>query len=190
MDTRTRANFVARHIPGAVHLVADDQLSNRIGLALPSGVPIILQLDDPAEYPSIFYALARVGYDNVLGYLAENLDMWETYGLPTMSGDVKDIDSHELDAMLHSDTPPFVLDVREPWEFRNGHIPGAKLIPLSELQSRFTELDPEQPVAVVCHTGNRSQTAGAILAQKGFKKVYNLREGTASWQYQGLPLER
>ena len=85
---------------------------------------------------------------------------------------------------------PVVLDVREPWEFRQGHVPGAVLIPLGQLAHKVEELDPDRPVAVICATGNRSQSAAALLGQKNFKKVYNVATGTSGWARQGLPLER
>jgi rhodanese-related sulfurtransferase len=83
-----------------------------------------------------------------------------------------------------------VVDVREPWEFKQGHVPGAILIPLGQLSSRLGELDPETPVAVICQSGSRSQSAAALLGQKGFKTVYNVSGGTSAWQYSGLALER
>lgn len=64
-----------------------------------------------------------------------------------------------------------------------------EFIPLGQLQARFAELDPEVPVAVICQSGNRSQTAAALLAQKGFKQVFNVREGTAGWRRRGFPVE-
>jgi rhodanese-related sulfurtransferase len=83
-----------------------------------------------------------------------------------------------------------VVDVREPWEYKQGHVPGAILIPLGQLSSRLGELDPEKPVAVICASGSRSQSAAAVLGQKGFKTVYNVSGGTSAWMYSGLPLER
>jgi len=53
-----------------------------------------------------------------------------------------------------------------------------------------SELDPEKPVAVICASGNRSQSAAALLGQKGFKTVYNVSGGTGAWMYSGLELER
>ncbi len=82
-----------------------------------------------------------------------------------------------------------VVDVREPWEYRQGHVPGAILIPLGQLSSRVNELDPERPVAVICASGNRSQSAAALLGQKGFKTIYNVSGGTGAWMYSGLELE-
>ena len=190
LDTRSKQEFVQSHIPGSVHLEADQQLSNRIGFVFPPDVPIILLLSDPANYDDVVYSLARVGYDNVVGYLAEGLDVWEKMGLPITSGDIKDIEPLELnDLMINGNgSRPVVVDVREPWEYQQGHVPGALLMPLGKLSGLLEELDVEKPVAVICATGNRSQSASALLGQKGFKTIYNVLGGTTQWAHSGLEL--
>lgn len=192
LDTRSKAEYVQAHVPGSVHLEANDQLSNRIGFVYPPDMPIILLLADPAEYEKVVYSLARVGYDHVVGYLSEGLDVWERMGLPLTAGDIKDIEPQELhDLLLHGNgSRPVVVDVREPWEYQQGHVPGALLMPLGQLAMRLDELNPETPVAVICATGNRSQSAAALLGQKGFKTIYNVVGGTLSWMRSGLELER
>lgn len=190
LDTRSKEAYVLAHIPGSVHLEADAQLSNRIGFVFPPEAPMILLLDNPSDYERVVYSLARVGYVNVIGYLAEGLDVWESMGLPITAGDVKDIEPNELHNILEHCTGdcPIVVDVREPWEFRQGHVPGAILMPLGQLSTRLAELNPEHPVAVICASGSRSQSAAALLGQKGFKTIYNVVGGTGAWTYSGLPL--
>lgn len=61
-------------------------------------------------------------------------------------------------------------------------------MPLGEFARRVDELDPSQPVAVICASGSRSQSAAALLGQKGFETVYNVVGGTFNWMQQGLPL--
>jgi glyoxylase-like metal-dependent hydrolase (beta-lactamase superfamily II)/rhodanese-related sulfurtransferase len=190
LDTRPKEAYVAAHVPGSVHLEADDQLSNRIGFVFPPDAPIILLLENPADYERVVYSLARVGYENVVGYLAEGLDVWEKMGLPLTAGDVKDIEPKELHDLLQNGDKPVVVDVREPWEFKQGHVPGAILMPLGQLSNRIAELDPEKPVAVICASGNRSQSAAALFGQKGFKTVYNVIGGTGYWMQSGLPVSR
>lgn len=192
LDTRSKAAFRAKHIPGSVHLEADDQLSNRVGFVLPPDAPIILLLGDPAEYRRVVYSLARVGYDDVAGYLSDSLETWEALGLPTTSGDVRDIEPEELSNLLEkgNGSRPVIVDVREAWEYTQGHVPGAQLMPLGTLSQRISDLDPHKPVAVICASGGRSQSAAALLAQKGFETVYNVTGGTSRWVQRGLPVER
>jgi len=192
LDARSKDAYVQAHVPGSVHLEADDQLSNRVGFVFPPDVPVVLLLDSPNEYEQVVYSLARVGYDNVIGYLADGLDVWERMGLPITAGDIKDVEPAELHQLMQNCTNgdcPKVVDVREPWEYSQGHVPGAVLMPLGQLASRLDELDPERPVAVICASGNRSQSAAALLGQKGFKVVYNISGGTGAWMYSGLELE-
>jgi hydroxyacylglutathione hydrolase len=193
LDTRSKEDFVRAHVPGSVHLEADEQLSNRIGFVYPPDAPMILLLEDASKYEQVVYSLARVGYENVVGYLTEGLDVWEEMGLPLTSGDIKDIEPIELDKLLKSSSNgdrPMVLDVREPWEYKQGHVPSAMLIPLGQLSSRMGELNPETPIAVICASGNRSQSAAALLGQKGFKTVYNVVGGTGAWIKSRLEVER
>ena len=192
LDTRSKADYIEKHVPGSVHLEADDQLSNKIGFIFPPQQAVVLLLSGPEDYVSIVYKLARVGYENILGYLSEGIDGWEAAGFPITSGDIQDISAAELsDLLLEEDgRKPVIVDVREPWEFLSGHIPGALLIPLGELSSRLAELDPARPTAVVCASGNRSQSAAALLGQRGFQKVYNLANGMYGWQMAGFKISR
>ncbi|CAM3993251.1 rhodanese-like domain-containing protein [Mesobacillus thioparans] len=76
-----------------------------------------------------------------------------------------------------------VLDVRTPDEFAAGHIPGAKLIPLQVIESMLSELDKDEKYLVVCRSGNRSTEASGILADKGFKNIYNMTGGLNEWKF-------
>ena len=74
-----------------------------------------------------------------------------------------------------------IIDVRQPGEFRSGHIPGAKLIPLGELPVRYKEIDPHVESVIVCASGGRSSTACQMLGSVGYAKVYNLLGGMSAW---------
>jgi len=74
-----------------------------------------------------------------------------------------------------------LLDVRQPAEYEAGHLPGAKLIPLPDLNNRLQEIDPEKPTIVYCAIGGRSRVAAQILSVKDFSRVYNLSGGFKAW---------
>ncbi len=85
-----------------------------------------------------------------------------------------------------------ILDVREPKEYDAGHLLNSKLIPLGKLKERMGELEShkDQPILVVCRSGNRSGTACFLLGRRGFSQVYNLAGGVQAWQKSNLPLEK
>ena len=76
-----------------------------------------------------------------------------------------------------------VIDVRTPEEFAAGHIPGAKLVPLQVLESMLSELNKDAKYVVICRSGNRSTEASGILAENGFKNIYNMTGGMNEWTY-------
>lgn len=84
---------------------------------------------------------------------------------------------------------PFILDVRTPEEYQQVHIEGTHLIPIQQLQARIGELEPRkhEDVFIYCATGNRSTVASRILADQGFKRIYNLRYGVYDWVRKGHP---
>lgn len=84
---------------------------------------------------------------------------------------------------------PFILDVRTQGEYEQFHIEGAYLIPIQQLQSRMNELESRkhEDVFVYCATGNRSTVAARIMANSGFKRIYNLRYGLYDWAKKGYP---
>ncbi len=82
----------------------------------------------------------------------------------------------------------FILDVRQPEEWQQFHIPGATLIPLGELPNRLNEVPKDRPVVVVCRTGHRSAQGRDILLNAGFTQVTSMAGGVTEWQAQGLPV--
>lgn len=83
----------------------------------------------------------------------------------------------------------FMLDVRQPEEWEEVHIPGATLIPLGELSQRLSELPKDQEIVVYCRSGNRSQSGAEILAKNGFNSVTSMAGGINEWSAAGHPTE-
>jgi rhodanese-related sulfurtransferase len=102
--------------------------------------------------------------------------------------------ARELKARLSSTDPPVLLDVREPEEFVGelGHIAGSLLVPLDALERRLPKLAGyvDRDLVVVCRAGARSATAGAILRNAGFKRVWNLEGGMIAWGRERFPVQR
>ena len=95
---------------------------------------------------------------------------------------MREFDAAELkDHLENCATPPCLLDVRQPWEFEICHIKDSKLIPMSQVQTRAHELDPDNETVVICHHGIRSYSVACLLDQLGFKNVINLKGGIDQW---------
>lgn len=92
--------------------------------------------------------------------------------------DVPEIDIAEAARRLEAGT--FVLDVREPDEYADGHVPGAPLIPLGEIVERADEVPTDREVLVICRSGARSQRAAEALRARGIDAV-NVAGGTLAW---------
>jgi len=94
---------------------------------------------------------------------------------------VKELSATELKNKLQQQEPLFLLDVREPHEFRYARIEGSVLIPLNHLPQRVGELDVNREIVVICHHGMRSRQAAHYLLQSGFKNIANLSGGIDAW---------
>ena len=85
-------------------------------------------------------------------------------------------------AMRQNPDPPLLLDVREPWEFKTASLPESTLMPMGEVSSRaHQELDPDQPIVVLCHHGMRSLSVTMWLRNQGFEHVQSLAGGIDRW---------
>lgn len=104
---------------------------------------------------------------------------------------IKDVDCVAATQLINHKNA-LVLDVREDGEYKAGHVLNATHIPLGKLGERIGELEKykEQPIVVVCRSGNRSCAACALLGKQGFAQAYNLAGGVMAWQKANLPLEK
>ncbi len=95
----------------------------------------------------------------------------------------------EVQEKLKNGKRPFLLDVREKQEMRDGYIAGAKLIPLRQLGSRMKELPREREIICVCRSGNRSRTAAKQLIAAGYT-ASNMKGGMLAWSWSKLPVKK
>nr|QNO48719.1 thiosulfate sulfurtransferase GlpE [Methanosarcinales archaeon ANME-2c ERB4] len=100
--------------------------------------------------------------------------------------EIKRLTSQEVKELLDNDALGAfqLLDVRQPREYEAGHIPGAKLIPLGELEYRYGELDKDMGLISYCRSGHRSMAASILLCGLGFENIYNLDGGVRKWDYE------
>ncbi len=98
---------------------------------------------------------------------------------------MRDLSAQELQLYLGSvATPPLLLDVREPWEYRICRLENSQLVPMGQIPTRLEELDAEREIVVICHHGIRSAQVGRFLERQGFTHVVNLRGGLDGWAHE------
>ena len=95
----------------------------------------------------------------------------------------------EVNEKLKFGKHPLVLDVRQPDEYRQGHIAGSKLIPLNELHRRMKELPQGREIVCVCASGSRSASAAKTLAKEGYT-VFDMQGGMLAWRRAKLPVQK
>jgi len=84
----------------------------------------------------------------------------------------------------------FVIDVREQWEYDEGHIPGVTLIPMNEVPGRLDEIPTDKEVIVTCRSGNRSSQVTNFLRDQGYENIHNMTGGILDWEASGFEVER
>jgi len=195
VDVREVEEYAQARIPGAALLPLSEFMA-RYG-EIPKDRPVVLYCRTGNRSWQAAAWLASLGYDQVLN-LEGGIVRWYRAGLPVDTTPVEvgyaatpfqEVGPQEAQALLEG---ALVVDVREPWEYQEGHLPGAINIPLSSLPARLSELPQDRPILLVCNSGNRSGVAADFLVQQGFPgdKVYNLEGGTYAWMASGLPVER
>ncbi len=179
LDTRPAADYGAGHLPGAMHIGQSGQLASWAGALLSPQHPLILVAEDEERVAETRTRLARVGLENVAGFLSGGIRAWDDAGRPLAR--TEQIDVAELRARLAEDSRLQLIDVRRPAEWQTGHIAQAAPAPLHELSARAAMLDKHRPVAAICAGGYRSSIATSLLEGLGFERVINVVGGMAAW---------
>jgi hydroxyacylglutathione hydrolase len=190
LDLRTPAEYGAGHVPGAVHVwIESPQFSERCGWFVPQDAQIVLVAASPTDLGRAVAALSRVGLDGARGYLQRGMTDWRSEGLA--SEEVAQISVHDLATWREEQADLVVLDVREPFEWDDGHIAGALHLPMREAVTRRGEVPAARPKAVLCAGGLRSSTVISVLKRAGAQGPwYNVSGGMTAWQKAGYPVVR
>ena len=189
LDVRDAASFGTGHIAGAVNIGLQGQYASWAGSLLQPSRQLVIVAAGTAEVEEAVLRLARVGLENVAGYLDGGIASWSEAGFDLATLPQMPVD--ELEAQLLRERRPLqVVDVRRPDEYRAGHVPGARNVPLSDLELHASALDPARPTAVVCAGGYRSSAGASLLRRHGFQDLYNISGGTAAWTNAGFRTER
>jgi hydroxyacylglutathione hydrolase len=184
VDLRPFEEFAAGHSPNALNIPLGKSFLGWAGSVLPADRDLVL-LASATDRPAAAGAardLSLIGIDRVLGVLTPSEAGTD------MSATVPTIDAGSFGARAPRNAT--VLDVRDRSEWEEGHVPGARHIPLTELGARLEELRGGGPVLVHCQGGARSAVAASVLIAAGFSDVSNVAGGYAAWERAGHIPER
>jgi hydroxyacylglutathione hydrolase len=184
LDTRPAMQFGGAHVPGAIHVGMSGQFASWAGRLIGLEQQLVLVAEDREAMLEARTRLARVGMENVAGYLDEGMAAWFREGMPVQQ--VAQITVQDLHRELEHVQ---LIDVRQPGEYEQMHIGGAVSMPLPKLGKMLDGLDRETPVAVHCKSGYRSSIGTSVLERAGFSNVMNVIGGIDAWVACGLPLE-
>ncbi len=176
LDTRPATVFTSGFVPGAVSIGLDGRFAEWAGMLLPYNRNLVLVTEPGKEQESIV-RLARVGIDNVQGYLAGGYEAWQQAG--ERIDMIIDIEPDELVMDMPHDDMLEVVDVRKPSEFEAGHVKGAVNAPLDTLADpvNIAMIDDERNLYIHCAGGYRSVIAASLLKREGYHNLRNVLGG-------------
>jgi rhodanese-related sulfurtransferase len=189
LDTREPAEFAAVHLKGSINIGLGGQYATWAGTVVSREHPIVI-IANPGREQEAATRLGRIGFDHVVGYLADGLHTLQSR--PELA-----ISTERLSAQLASERlnsgaggiTPLAIDVRAPRERQQKRIGGSISLPLNHLEERLSELPADRPLIVYCAGGYRSSIAASLLQRHGFGKVSEIAGGIAAWDAAGLPVE-
>lgn len=187
IDTRLPEEFVEGFIPNSIFIGEDGSFASWVGtLVVDLKQPILLIVEEGKE-EEVITRLARVGYDNTLGYLKGGIEAWKKAGkeLDTITS----VTPQEMVEKLKRENPT-VLDVRRYNEYNEGHIKGAENIPLDYVNDNMAAFNRDTEYHVHCAGGYRSVVMASILKARGFDKLVNIKEGFKGLEEAGAPVDK
>jgi hydroxyacylglutathione hydrolase len=187
LDVRPGNEFAAGHVPGSISIALAGQFASWAGGILGIHSKPVLIGDSDAQVEEARLRLARVGIEDLRGYLAGGVAAWREAGLPVVQ--TAQISVRVLNQKLCEGSlgPLDVLDVRREGEWQAGHIPEVHCHALDAFPQGLPAIDAGRPVAVHCKGGYRSMIACSLLERAGHRNVINVAGGFDAWHAEGLP---
>jgi glyoxylase-like metal-dependent hydrolase (beta-lactamase superfamily II)/rhodanese-related sulfurtransferase len=179
LDTRTADEFEKGFIPGSLNIGLNGQFAVWVGTLIGIEQSLVLVTEPGKEYESIL-RLARVGYENISGFLSGGINAWKG-----KLDKVKSVTAEQLKSVMENTE---VLDVRKPGEWSISHLRDAKFYPLADMPSNLSDLDKSKPYVVHCGGGYRSMTAISVMKREGFEKLMNVYGGFGAMQQAGMEI--
>lgn len=175
LDVRTPAEFAAGHVPGSIFIGLDGQFAPWVGALITDIKQPIVLIAPEGRGEEAVTRLARVGYDNTLGFLEGGVAAWEKAGKEV--GQIKSITAEQLSEQLAADRVETILDVRKPSEFLSQHLLSATNFPLDYINRNMQKLNRYDTYHLHCAGGYRSMIAASILKARGFDNLIDVKGG-------------
>lgn len=190
VDARNRTLFAQAHVPGSVNIELDSTFGTYVGWTVPFNSSLILMLPEPlgASAEHAVTQLIRIGYDKLEGYVAGGVDAWRADGRS-----VRAYQTATVDDLCHAyleGRPLQVLDVRQPAEFREGHVPGSLNLFVGDLPQRVQEVPTNKELWVACASGYRAAIAASLLDRAGLPVRLVAQGGVPEWLARCFPQQR
>lgn len=182
MDTRKADDFEKGFIPGSINIGLNGQFAVWVGTLVDINAKLLL-VCEPGKEEETIMRLARIGYENIAGYLEGGITSW-TKELDQ----VKSVKAQEVPALINKGS--IVLDVRKPGEWNSEHVKNAEFLPLADFTKGFDHLDKHAPYVVHCAGGYRSMVAVSIMKKYGFENLTNVYGGIAALKEAGIALQK
>ncbi|MDA7778033.1 MBL fold metallo-hydrolase [Flavobacteriaceae bacterium] len=183
LDVRHQDDFAKGHIPQSVFIGIDGGFAPWVGAMIGNvAQPILLITPDGREEETVT-RLARVGFDNTLGYLKGGIDAWTKSGKQLDS--VDGITTKDLKQLMEKQSIE-IFDVRKPGEYLSEHIPAAHSTPLDFINDHMSEFPSNKPFYIHCAGGYRSMIAASILKSRGIHNLIDIKGGFGEIKETGI----
>lgn len=184
LDTREPNNFEKAYIKGSINIGLSGTFAVWVGTIIDIKKSIIVIADAGKEKEAIL-RLARVGYENVIGFLEGGIQKWVESGKPV--DQIESITPEDFVQEIKNNV--FVLDVRKPSEYEDGFVKGAQNIELATIVQNLTKIDKQKTCLVYCAGGYRSMIATSILKASGISNIKNVYGGFSQIKNTTAPIE-
>lgn len=175
LDTRDAQTFAKGFIPNSINIGIDGNFAPWVGTLIPDIKQTILLIADEGREEEIVTRLARVGYDNTIGYLKGGFEAWKNAGKETDT--IESVSVDELAKRMEENSNLEILDVRKKSEHFSEHAIGSKNIALDYINEHIAEVNKDKTYYVHCAGGYRSMIFNSILRARGYNKLIDVQGG-------------
>jgi rhodanese-related sulfurtransferase len=175
LDTRSASHFAQGFIPGSINIGLDGSFAPWVGSLVPYKKQPLLLIADSGREEEVVTRLARIGYEEAIGYLKGGFSTWKEAGKPAHQ--IQGVTAEELAEIMEKDPSVNILDVRKDSEFSLGHLHGAQNLPLDQVNEGQDTIEKNERYYVHCAGGYRSMAFISILKARGFNHLIDVQGG-------------